>query len=157
MPEAKAMANEKPIQMASKYVDVTKASEIPSEDSPTSEMSTQQDRKNVFWNGLNVRLTIINAIVVAVVAIAGAWTSNAIQQAALAQRVDNIEKTEAGVDKKLDAMDNKMLTKESFGQQIKPIIDTQADVKRDVGEIKGILLRQALERPASTPLPLSLK
>lgn len=114
------------------------------------------DDKTGFWNLANIRLSILNGLIVAVVAVAAAWTSNAVTQTAFAGRLDKVEsivqvKAE-NRDKEFRVVSDRldrMVTQETLELQLKPLtkqLDNQAMI---LDQIRVAVISRSATDPAS--------
>lgn len=90
------------------------------------------ERRNVnFWTSANLRLTVLNAIVVAVIGIVSVYTSNLLTQAALASKVDNLETkiserketTDENFRQIKEALKTDVVSPQVLGLELKPVRD----------------------------------
>lgn len=116
------------------------------------------ERRQVkFWEAANIRLTVINSIVVAIVGIAGVYTSNLLSQQALANRVTNVEnKTDERYkarneqfDKIEKKLDTNVITPQVLELNLKPIRETLTEQKNVLEQIRVAVIRN----PRSFPIP----
>ena len=104
--------------------------------------------KDSFWTMANLRLTVINTLVVAGVAVFSAWTSNLLTQQALAARVDKLETVtnergtmrDAQIKMLTDKLDNGV-TKEVLKLQLDPIIKEQGEQRAILEQIRIAVVR----------------
>lgn len=104
------------------------------------------NRNQKFFERANLRITFIQAVIMAVIGVITIYTTNLVNQNALAQRVENMETLMRERKTMFDEMKNDAVTKEILELKLKPIVDEQ---KR-----QGILLDRiaaAVTRPVPNP------
>lgn len=118
------------------------------------------ERRNVkFWTAANIRVTVINTIIVSVVAVVSAYTGNLLTQQALANRIDALEKftstKSAQRDIQFDKIEKKLnddvVSNQVLQLELKPIKDTLDDQKKTLEQIKIAVIRQGKEYPPPGP------
>lgn len=138
---------------AGKYADVH-ADDAPSPHLTESKEAMAVD-KNSFWSSLNIRVTVVNSIIVAIVGIVGVYTSNLITQQALAQKVQTLEmKVEERKKQRDDEMreiktdlKNTVVTKEVLDLKLQPILNNQVEQKKAMEDLKTLIIQQRQYQP----------
>lgn len=111
---------------------------------------TMAERRNVaFWTAANIRVTVINTIIVSVVAVVSAYTGNLLTQQALANRIDALEKFTSTKSAQRDAwaervekkINDDVVSNQVLQLELKPIKDSLTDQKATLEQIKIAVIR----------------
>lgn len=114
-------------------------------------MGNERRAANI-WSGLNIRVTVIQIILMAIIGCASVYTTNLLSQQALANRIDSLEAVNAEKTKQRDAelleirtdLKTMVVTREFLLLTLKPIIDSQAEQKHAIEDLKiTVLTRKA--------------
>lgn len=104
-----------------------------------------EKRKQSFWDYMNLRVAVINAIIVAVIGIASVYTTNLLTQQALANRVDTLEiltnERQKKRDEQMMRFENNSVTKEVLELTLKPIADEQRKQSATLDQIRAYMIR----------------
>lgn len=144
---------------AGKYADIHKT------DSPAREGETMSDepvierRNTSFFAWVNLRLAVIQAVIVAVVGIGSVYTASALSQQALANKVENLETIVTERQKTRDdqiaeikaTVKTDVVSKEILDLKLKPIIDEQKAQRELLEQIRTTLIQMRTDRPPSSP------
>lgn len=135
--------------VASEYSDIHKTGDGTTPTDDNKEMSGEKD-KSQFWSTLNLRVSVIHAIIVAVIGCASVYTTNLLTQQALAAKIDTLETRVEERKKQRDEelkeiktdLKNTVVTKEILMLNLQPIIKNQEDTKQSLDEIKTLIIQQ---------------